>query len=72
MLKKFRCPCVKVRDASECDDHLTTAAAVNLPKWNRARLAWHREAKEKGIVCSCRMHQLERDGKPELLEACLS
>ena len=72
MLKKFRCPCVRVRDASECDDHLTTAVAVNMPKWNRARQAWHRETKEKGITCSCRMHQLEREGKPDLLESYLS
>ena len=71
LLKKFRCPCVRVRDASECDDHITTAAAVNLPKWNRARQSWHREAKEKGTVCSCRMHQLEREGKPELLNSYL-
>ena len=52
MLRKNRCPCVKVRDASECDDHLTTAATVNLPKWNRARHAWHLEAKEKGFFSS--------------------
>jgi hypothetical protein len=72
MLRRFRCACVKVRDASECDDHLTTAATVNLPKWNRARQAWHREAAEKGVVCSCRMHTLAREGKPELLESYLS
>ena len=72
MLRKYRCPCVRVRDASECDDHLTTAATVNLPKWNRARLSWHREAKEKGVTCSCRMHTLEREGKPELLNSYLS
>eukprot|EP00966_Prymnesium_polylepis_P320240 7376617-Prymnesium_polylepis.1 len=72
LLRKFRCPCVKVRDASECDDHLTTAAEVNLPKWNRARLSWHREAQEKGIICNCRMHQQARDGKPGLLNSYLS
>ena len=72
LLKKFRCPCVRVRDTSECDDHITTAAAVNLPKWNRARQSWHREAKEKGVVCPCRMHQLEREGKSELLDSYLS
>ena len=72
MLKKYRCQCVRVRGASECDDHLTTAVTVNLPRWHKARLSWHRDAKEKGVVCQCRMHVLERAGKPELLEAYLS
>ena len=72
LLKKFRCSCVRVRDASECDDHVTTAAAVNLPKWNRARQNWHREAKEKGVACSCRMHRLAREGDSTLLNSYLS
>lgn len=72
MLKKYQCSCVRVRGASECDDHLTTAAAVNLPKWHKARLSWHRDAKVKGVVCNCRMHVQARAGKPELLDSYLS
>ena len=74
LLKKFRCPCVRIRGASECDDHLTTAVAVNLPKWNRARQSWYREAATKGAdaTCPCRMHTLVRQGKPELLDSYMS
>ena len=67
LLKKFLCPCVRVRGASECDDYLTTAATINLPKWNKARKSLHREAEIKGVVCPCRMHTQARAGQPELL-----
>ena len=74
LLLKFRCPCIKVRGASECDDYATTAAAVNLPRWNRARDTWHREARSKGLhlTCPCRMHTQERAGNPILLDTYLS
>ena len=68
LLKKFLCPCVRVRGASEYDNYLTTAATINLPKWNKARKSWLREADTKGVVCQCRMHTQARAGQPELLD----
>ena len=41
LLKKFRCPCIKSRGASECDDTITTFVTVNLPLWHRARAGYH-------------------------------
>jgi hypothetical protein len=72
LLKKFLCACVRVRGASECDDYLATAATINLPKWNKARKSWHREAETKGVVCNCRMHTQARTQQPELLDTYLS
>jgi hypothetical protein len=68
LLRKCRCPCVRVRGASECDDYLTTAATINLPKWNKARKTWLRDAATKGVVCQCRMHTQARAGQPALLD----
>lgn len=41
LLKKFCCPCIKRRGASECDDTITTFVTVNLPLWHRARASYH-------------------------------
>jgi len=50
LLVKGRCPCIKVRRASECDCTICTFVILNLPLWHRARKLWLR-ASEAGCEC---------------------
>lgn len=50
LLKKFRCPCIKRRGASECDDTITTFVTINLPLWHRARAGYNQPSMGE---CTC-------------------
>ena len=52
-LRKYRCRCIKHRDASECDCKKCSAVDVNRARWHARRFAWRKQYEDVHGACAC-------------------
>eukprot|EP00966_Prymnesium_polylepis_P137943 3187496-Prymnesium_polylepis.1 len=53
VLRKYRCRCIKIRGASECDCRKYSKVEVNLKRWNQRRTQWRSHYESIHGPCLC-------------------